>query len=162
MRSSPGLAAFCGVLSAWLSRHPLSLLLASRFQSPERDKGGGDMTLLRIVGESASSHTKPAAAADDPDGAGAAVTAVAAGADCNNGSVNGTRLSVIRNHICFGYNLSLSLLNGRDMIWIHNATIFMFVTVFISFSLLFIKMIINLISLFTETRNYTSGSGGGC
>ena len=57
------------------------------------------MRLLRIVGKSASSHTKAEAGAaaplpDDTDGAGAVVTVVAAGADRNNGTVNGTRVSV--------------------------------------------------------------------
>jgi hypothetical protein len=118
-------------------------VLASRFQSPERDRGGGDMRLLRIVGKSASSHTKAAAAADplpdakdDPDGAGA-VTVVAAGADRNNGSVNGTRLSVIiSNRICFCYNLRHWLMEG------YSSTMPQFlclsVTVYISFPLLFI------------------------
>ncbi|XP_066349002.1 uncharacterized protein At3g27210-like [Miscanthus floridulus] len=54
------------------------------------------MRLLRIVGKSASSHTKAEAGAaapspDDTDGAGAVVTVVAAGADRNNGTVNGSK-----------------------------------------------------------------------
>ena len=84
------------------------------------------MRLLRIVGKSASSHTTAVAVAlpDDPDGAGA-VTVVAAGADRNNGTVNGTRVSICYQQSHLLLLQSSSLIN--EAICVHNATVFMIV-----------------------------------
>lgn len=121
------------------------------------------MRLLRIVGKSASSHTKAPAAPlpdgkDDPDGAGE-VTLVAAGADHNNGTVNGTRLSVvISNHICFSYNLLHCLMEGYASTMPQLSCLS--VTVYIFFPLLSKKK--KSISLPCLQKHIITLVGGGC